>query len=439
MDILLLFCLLFCFSLCSSPIRTSRRSKHGEDCISDPACEEGLFCKINRCMTFYETKNLKKLGLFEKNICDDIKKKCKSDKICINHRCVDKSTQIETPKIRSENQNDVHLIFGGGIFLNKKPYESGLKADGSCNYDHLFTHIEKDIKNADLSIVDQETVFYFDEDKKKSKKVLTLTPKELGDSISKAGFKVVLHATPFAYLRKENGIIDTLNFWKTKHPDVHPLGISSSLEESEKDYFIFRKNNIKIGIINFNSFKIKSIPKKNQFMINTITTKKIEDCVQKLKEETDFVIVCMNWGEKKSSLPSKRQIYIAKILASYGVDLIIGNHPNFIQPVSFVQAKNGKRTLVFFSLGLLIGDNKNIFSTLSALADIVISKDKDKAYISSYSLIPIINHKDESGEYSAYKLSEYNENLGKQVNKKFSLEKIRKMCYQRIGAFSYCD
>ena len=174
-------------------------------------------------------------------------------------------------------------------------------------------------------------------------------------------------------------------------------------------------------------------------MINTITTKKIEDCVQKLKEETDFVIVCMNWGGIKSSLPSKRQIYIAKILASYGVDLIIGNHPNFIQPVSFVQAKNGKRTLVFFSLGLLIGDNKNIFSTLSALADIVISKDKDKAYISSYSLIPIINHKDKSGEYSAYKLSEYNENLGKQVNKKFSLEKIRKMCYQRIGAFSYCD
>lgn len=433
----ILFIFLISFSLEEGILKRSLLSKHGEDCVSDSACEEGLFCRLYRCMTNFESKNKKVLGLVENNICD-FKHKCQANKKCIKHRCVDKNIIEEIQKKNIENEIDVNLLFAGSIILNQKAYISGLKLNNTFNYDHLFEHISKDIKSVDLAIVEQETVFHINSDDKKFQKKITNTPKEIGDAIAKAGFKVVLHGTAYAYLQKEKGIINTLNFWK-KYSQIHILGISSTLEESEKDYFIFRKNNIKIGIINFNSFKIKSIPKKNQFMINTITTKKIEDCVQKLKEETDFVIVCMNWGGKKSSLPSKRQIYIAKILASYGVDLIIGNHPNFIQPVSFVQAKNGKRTLVFFSLGLLIGDNKNIFSTLSALADIVISKDKDKAYISSYSLIPIINHKDESGEYSAYKLSEYNENLGKQVNKKFSLEKIRKMCYQRIGAFAHCD
>ena len=50
-------------------LKRSRRSKHGEDCISDSACEEGLICKINRCYTKYESSNLEPLGLLETNLC----------------------------------------------------------------------------------------------------------------------------------------------------------------------------------------------------------------------------------------------------------------------------------------------------------------------------------------------------------------------------------
>jgi len=54
------------------------------------------------------------------------------------------------------------------------------------------------------------------------------------------------------------------------------------------------------------------------------------------------------------------------------------------------------------------------------LANIVISKGKGKAYISSYNLILTINHYDESGiEYTVYKLSNYSQNLGLKTNKKF--------------------
>ena len=66
----LLFTLLITFTLQAGILKKSFRSKHGEDCVSDAACEEGLFCKINRCMTEYEVKNTKTLGLFDKNICD---------------------------------------------------------------------------------------------------------------------------------------------------------------------------------------------------------------------------------------------------------------------------------------------------------------------------------------------------------------------------------
>jgi len=74
------------------------------------------------------------------------------------------------------------------------------------------------------------------------------------------------------------------------------------------------------------------------------------------------------------------------------------------------------------------------------LASIVISKGKGKAYISSYNLISTINHHDESeNEYIVYKLSDYSQNLGLKMNKKFSMKKIKLSCSGIFGALTHCD
>ena len=88
--------------------------------------------------------------------------------------------------------------------------------------------------------------------------MLKNTPTQLGDTIVNAGFKVVLHATTRAYSLKGKGNIDTLNFWKIKYPEVHPLGIVSTLEEIQNDYYIFSNNNIKIAIINYSGKQFKN-------------------------------------------------------------------------------------------------------------------------------------------------------------------------------------
>lgn len=159
---ILFFVLLITLSLEQVQIKRSQRSKHGEDCISDSACEEGLICKINRCFTKFESSHLKELGLLEKNICN-MQKKCPASQKCVKHRCVDINTPIEPPKNRTADVDDVHLLFAGGIDLNRKPYLSGLKPDHTVNYDHLFTHINSYIKGADLAVVAQESPFYIQE------------------------------------------------------------------------------------------------------------------------------------------------------------------------------------------------------------------------------------------------------------------------------------
>lgn len=433
---ILIVLFLISFSLEEGVFKKSERSKHGEDCVSDSACDEGLVCRLNRCMTNFESKNIKSLGLIEKNLCD-LNKLCPANKTCVKHRCVNISTPILTQN-NTENETDVNLLFGGSVYLQNKAYKSGLRANDTFDYNHLFVNLLSDIRTADLAIVEQETPFYINPPDKKYTKKMSNTPKEIGDAIANAGFRIVLHGTKHAFSQKEKGINNTLSFWRANYPSIRPLGISSTLEESQNDFFIYTRDNIKIGIINFSSSG-SSLPSKSKFMVNTINKNRVEELVGKLKNVTDFLIVCINWGDKESHNPDKKQIGMAKLLASNGVDLIIGNYPNFVNPVSYVKADNGNKALVFWSLGLLVGDNKKKNTNIGALANIVISKGKGKAYLSSYNLVPIINHKVDNGNYTVYKLSDYTEELGLKTEKGFSLKKVKETCTKLMGAFAYCD
>ena len=142
----------------------------------------------------------------------------------------------------------------------------------------------------------------------------------------------------------------------------------------------------------------------------------------------------MNWGEKNSSLPQINQVYYAKDLVENGVKLIIGNHPSSVHPITYIKSK-GKTALVFWSLGHLVSDSKKRFSNLVALANITISKGKKNAFISNYNLIPIINHKVNTTDYSVYKLSEYSQELGLKASSNFSMENATKRYKRIVGAF----
>ena len=428
--------LLVLISLSQCEIRKSRRSKHGEDCVSNAACEEGLVCKTHRCFTHYEAKHLKELGLLETNLCDE-KKKCKGNLVCYQHRCIDtllaKEAQKPKPVTKPEEEEDISMVFSGSINLNKMPYLSGLKTDKTFNYDHLFTHVSNLVKHADISVALQETVFYIDQTGKPKNNYIN-TPKELGDAIAKAGFNTVLHATQSSYSKLDAGIVNTLAYWKNEHPNVAVLGISKT-ENRENDYYIYEKKGVKIAIIDFASYLTKSLPKNKKYMVNILTKEKVESIMNSLKGKADFYVACVDWGIKNEKKPTKKQIFTSKLLIENGINLIIGNHPDYIQPVSYVKSKNGNCGLVFFSLGQFIGDGRN---NLGALAHITITKDKTKTYISSFNLRPVINHKVQSSEYTVYKLREYTQELAEQAHTKIKVHKLRHVCKKIMGAFAFC-
>lgn len=77
----------------------------------------------------------------------------------------------------------------------------------------------------------------------------------------------------------------------------------------------------------------------------------IQDEVGKAREIADIVIVQFHWGSEYQSLPDQRQRDLGKLAVDSGADLVIGNHPHWIQPIELY-----KNRLITYAHGNYIFD-----------------------------------------------------------------------------------
>jgi len=61
--------------------------------------------------------------------------------------------------------------------------------------------------------------------------------------------------------------------------------------------------------------------------------------INNLKKQVDFVIATFHWGTEYTSTPSATQIQLAHAAIDAGADLIIGNHPHWVQGIEEYKGK----------------------------------------------------------------------------------------------------
>lgn len=76
-----------------------------------------------------------------------------------------------------------------------------------------------------------------------------------------------------------------------------------------------------------------------------------ERLVGEARQNADVVVVSMHWGLEYRATPDDRQVELAHLLADAGVDLIIGNHPHWIQ-----SDEQYKDTYIKYAHGNLVFD-----------------------------------------------------------------------------------
>ena len=88
------------------------------------------------------------------------------------------------------------------------------------------------------------------------------------------------------------------------------------------------------------------------------------------KENADYSIVIMHWGDAYSTKPNKEQQNIANFLVENGADMILGNHASAVQKMEIMQNPEGKNVLVAYSLGNYISGETMEISKIELVLNI---------------------------------------------------------------------
>ena len=340
---------------------------------------------------------------------------------------------------------EIDIIMVGDILLHDNVQESGLLSDGTYNYDHLFANVKSDVQAADVAIVNQEVIL--------GGKELGLYgypafngAYEVGDALVKAGFNTILHATNHTLDRGKVAVQNCLNFWKTNYSDVAVLGIFESQESYDNDIYVYEQDGVKIAILNY-TYGTNGIPVPSDmpYAVALLEKEKVVADIQKANQLADFVVVCPHWGIEYQHEQNSDQEYWANLFLENGVDLVIGTHAHYIQPVEMLTDDAGNQMLVYWSLGNFINSTSGSGAgttdrMVGAMAEVTVSKTEDgKVYIKNYGVEPLITQLlYGTQEITTYKLADYTEELAaknKVIEKDsaFSLEYCQNLCEEVFG------
>ena len=395
--------------------------------------------KINTFDSNEETSNTKKITVDQNGQVVGDKQNDKNTASPVPTDSKDNSNIIEvtptpTPTPTAVADRKVTLMAVGDDLVHTSVIDSGKKSDGTYNYDHLFTNILGDIKQTDLAIINQETVLGGSELRYSGYPRFN-SPQEIGDAIVKAGFNVVLHATNHSMDKGEQGMQNSIDYWK-KHKDVTVLGVNET-EEEYNSVRVVEVNGIKIAMLNYTySLNGLPLPKNRQYMVNMLDEEKIRKDVALAKEKADFVIVFPHWGTEYVYEPSSSQKRWTKLFLETGVDLVIGAHPHVIEPVEWLEGEDGHKMLVYYSLGNYVSGQDAYPRMLGGLAKITIeSKNGEKPQITDASITGLVTQYEKKyANLQVLKLSDYTDDLArKHMIGSMSVSKLKGLARQVWG------
>lgn len=336
-----------------------------------------------------------------------------------------------------EGEQEITLVMVGDILLHTPVAKSGLREDGTYNFDVVFENVKEKIESADLALVNEEVIIGGSE--------LGVTgypafnaPYELGDALADAGFDVVLHATNHALDKGNRGLENCLHFWEEKYPEIAVLGINGS-EEAQEKIFVYEQEGIRIAILNY-TYGTNGIPMPETmpYGVNLLAEENVIQDLQQAEEAADFVIVCPHWGTEYQLEPSKEQEKWVKLFADNGADLVIGTHPHVIEPVEWYEEAD-REMLVYYSLGNFVNWTSGTGAgtanrMLGSMAEVTIGPDEEgEVVIKEYDAEPLVCHVEEGTDgVTVYFLQDYTEELaeGNEIRKQdetFSLDYCRKL------------
>ena len=315
----------------------------------------------------------------------------------------------------------------GDNLLHEQVFKAAKKEDGSYCFDREFEHVAPLIKEADISVINQETI-YVKERKNISSFPFFGSPMEAGDAIRKAGFDLVTHASNHALDKGYAAIKETVEYWENEGKGTEFTGIHSDAEDAER-IRVLERNGLKIAFLNYTEpMNYHIVPLNHPHCVDVMNGSskgRIKKQIKLARQKADVVAVFPHWGCEYLYEPIPKQIKWAHFFADAGADIIIGTHPHVLQYKDTIRSEDGREVPCLYSLGNFLACQVIQGTMLGGMADVVISGERGRIKIEKADIIPLVIHTDQNYSFfTSYPLKDYNDELAS-VNRIFAVMKER--------------
>ncbi len=291
----------------------------------------------------------------------------------------------------------VNIVCAGDNLIHSPIYTQARNRTEDGSYDFLpaYEYVAEYIKEADLAILNQETII--SDDYQPSNYPYFCSPADLAHDMAELGFDAVSVSNNHCLDKGEEGLVSTLSFWREAYPQIPVYG--AYLNEADM-------NNIRTLEINGITFAFLGymehtnglyLPAGSECELTYMAEEElIEQQVKRAGEIADCVIVSVHFGVEVSNTVTRQQYIFSQGLADWGADIIIGTQPHTIQTMEYLTPENGGQSFVFYCLGNFISAMDKPAAMVEMLGRITVTKDLETGAItlSDAGAVPLINHYD---------------------------------------------
>lgn len=246
---------------------------------------------------------------------------------------------------KAQSENDLTLMFGGDVMLGRAVRDKIVKR-GDNKGAWVLENLAKDFKAADFAFVNLESPFAPGPALGYSL-IFRADPKHIS-ALTSAGIDAISFANNHSRNQGNLGIQTTLDLLKKNNIKVAGAGLNSDAAY-QAHYTVIKNQRIALLAFTYNEKNLNSF--QNRPTIAGMNIGRMKTEVKRAKASGALVIVSMHAGTEYTLKITSQQKNFAHAAIDAGADLVIGQHPHWVQPV-----EKYKGRAIIYSLGNLVFD-----------------------------------------------------------------------------------
>lgn len=273
------------------------------------------------------------------------------------------------------------------------------------------------------------------------------SPDGLAESLRDLGFDLLLTANNHCYDSGFAGVCRTLDV--LDQLGLAHVGTSRTAEEAASNIVLADVGGISVAFLGY-TYSTNGIPLKkdapwsvnlfNTDYMSTVSTPdeaRLErDLAQAESMGADLTAVMIHWGVEYQTHQNAYQERIADFLIAHGADLVLGGHSHVPQPMELrqVETESGERRqgLVLYSLGNFLSSQKDPYTDVTAVVEILLKKDRDGAAVADWGYVPLWRQR-KSQSPGKFRLLDVHQAIAEGTGSREKLDYALSACHEILG------